>query len=160
MSKPYWQQRQEMKLKQTTGMTGISGKSGKKVGDKEEKPTPVPPDKRASAAPLAKRKIKGHQKKIKARTKKQAKTMKDLAVNYGPFLEKNPICQIQAPGCTHKATCVHHKAGRGVTAVLDQTTWEPSCHSCNDYVETYDQWARDNGHKITRLGTPKKFSKE
>jgi hypothetical protein len=85
------------------------------------------------------------------RTKKYAKTMRQLSINYDPYLEKHPVCAIQSPICTYRATCVNHKAGRGVNEVLDQSTWEPSCDPCNLYIEGHDAWAREHGHKVSRL---------
>lgn len=89
--------------------------------------------------------------KIAKRSKKQKAIMKDLKLAYGPYLAKNPVCAIQSPVCTQKATCVNHRAGRGVKQVLDQATWQPSCAACNSYIESHDAWARENGHKISRL---------
>lgn len=89
--------------------------------------------------------------KNKRRSKKHAKTMRNLSINYGPYLEEHPICAIKSPVCTGRATTVNHKAGRGVNEVLDKSTWEPSCDPCNIYIEKHDAWARKHGHKVSRL---------
>lgn len=91
--------------------------------------------------------------RIKQRSKKGAKTMRKLNKKYGPYLEKNPVCAIQSPVCTYHAGTVNHKAGRGKDEVLDETTWEPACYPCNGYVEIHDEWAQQNGHKISRHTT-------
>ncbi len=68
------------------------------------------------------------------------------------FLSTRPNCQIAAPGCTKKATCIHHTAGRIGKNYLDVSKWKASCTHCNNYVEIHDAWARENGFKISRLG--------
>jgi hypothetical protein len=88
--------------------------------------------------------------RLPQRTKKQAKTVRKLRKKYDAYLEKNPVCAIQSPVCTYHAGTVNHKAGRGENEVLDESTWEPSCYPCNGYVETHDEWAQQNGHKISR----------
>lgn len=90
-------------------------------------------------------------KGMKQRSKQQAKIMRKLGNLYDPYLEKNPVCAIQSPVCTYVATCVNHKAGRGKKVVLDEETMEPSCEPCNGYIEIHDDWARENGHKVTRI---------
>lgn len=67
------------------------------------------------------------------------------------FLSTRKECQIKAPGCSKKATCVHHKAGRVGKNYLDVSKWMAACVHCNDYVETHDAWARENDFKVSRL---------
>jgi hypothetical protein len=128
----------------------------------KDSPTAKPADEPEKEETPAKEKAlpkpakKAIKKKIKPRTKKKAKENRDLAITYGPYLEKHPVCAIQSPVCTHIATCVNHTAGRGIHEVLNQATWEPSCTPCNGYIETHDQWARENGHKISRLANKNK----
>lgn len=89
--------------------------------------------------------------KSKKRTKKYAKGMRTLAINYVPYLEEHPFCVIRSPVCTNLSACVNHTAGRGVNEVLDQKKWEASCVPCNNYIEAHDAWAREHGHKVSRL---------
>ena len=129
-----------------------SGSSGKPSLPQTGKsaPTPVKKTEGRKSPPTPSKGVPGKRPKIKKRSKKQVKVMKDLKLAYGPYLEKNPACVIQSPDCTRQATCVNHKKGRGVKEVLDQRTWEPSCNPCNLYIEVHHAWAVENGHKISR----------
>ena len=60
------------------------------------------------------------------------------------FLSRCPQCQIQAPGCTKKATVVHHTRGR-ILYYLIVSTWMASCAGCNLFIERNDAWARLRG---------------
>ena len=136
-------QRQQLKLKgkATTEAAGeLKSEKEPKTKDSTDKPV-----KELKTGQKAKKKVK-----IKPRSKKMEKTVRDLKIAYGPFLEKNPICAIQSPECTFKATAVHHTRGRGVKEVLDQSTWLPCCSACNGYVEANDAWAREHGFKKSR----------
>ena len=66
------------------------------------------------------------------------------------FRKDNPDCVIKSPNCTGRTQGVNHKKGRG-KYLLDKSTWEPSCNSCNVYCEDHTNWAIDNGHKESRL---------
>lgn len=116
---------------------------------KKEKKTPVP---LARTKPLEKSKTpiaKG--KRPPFRSEKVKGVMAALGPLYVDFLEKKPVCEINSPECTQTATCVHHTAGRGVGQIMNIKGWRASCDACNYYVEKHDQWARDNGHKVSRL---------
>lgn len=67
------------------------------------------------------------------------------------FLEKNKVCQIKAPGCTHAATQVHHAKPRR-HYLCDVSIFVASCTNCNMYVENHDSWARERGFKLDHLG--------
>ena len=88
-------------------------------------------------------------KPIAKRSPKMKAVIAELKKLYPIFLKARPLCEIKSEVCTHKATVVHHTAGRGAN-VLNQTTWKASCAPCNGFVENKDAWARDNGHKVSR----------
>jgi len=67
-----------------------------------------------------------------------------------PFLKERRVCEIKSPECMGAATEVHHIKGRG-KYLLEVSTWKASCRACNGYVEKHDKWARENGHKESRL---------
>lgn len=144
MTKPYWQQRQEMKLKAATGMASPKGHV---------------PEKKEISQPRAEKHAQGAKKvvtarpkvKKKGRTKKLAKIMRALKKTYPAFLERNPICKIQSPECTQVATVVNHEKGRGITLVMNQKYWTPCCPACNGYIEIHDKWAQERGFKKSRL---------
>ena len=81
---------------------------------------------------------------------KQKDIKKALKEAYPVFLAKHPKCEINSPNCTKKATCVHHKKGRGINEVLDQSIWAASCEPCNLWCETNHAEAEARGMKISR----------
>lgn len=101
----------------------------------------------------------GKQKPIRHRSKKLAKTMKE---EYFPlvvaFLAKpeNQQCAIKSEVCTHKATVIHHTAGRTGKALTDEKNWLPSCAPCNVWIEANDGKAREMGVKKSRITKVKK----
>lgn len=90
-------------------------------------------------------------KLIAHRSEKMKGIMAAIKPLYRSFLKEKPICEIKSPVCTSEATCIHHTAGRGMDHLMDTNTWEASCSACNLFVETNDKWARESGHKISRL---------
>lgn len=91
---------------------------------------------------------------------KRSKSLKAEFRKYVPemkaFLAKpeNEFCKIRMEGCTGKAVCVHHPAGRIGKKLRDQSEWMPSCASCNLQVEIKDLEARQKGFKKSRLKRP------
>jgi hypothetical protein len=67
------------------------------------------------------------------------------------YLETHKRCMINSPECTQDATVIHHTRGRGIYYLMTET-WMPACKRCNNYVESHDQWATENGYKKSRLG--------
>lgn len=57
------------------------------------------------------------------------------------FLEKYPGCRANLPGCTMRATEVHHSAGRG-QYYLDIETWVAICRTCHNYLESHPREAK------------------
>ena len=70
------------------------------------------------------------------------------------FRIMNPMCKINAPGCTHNTDCVHHAKGRIGHLLLDKRWWIPSCGHCNKYVEDNHNWARMMGFKVDSFQGP------
>lgn len=85
------------------------------------------------------------------RSEKMKGIMAAIKPLYKSFLKEKPICEIKSAVCTSEATCIHHTAGRGMDHLMDTNSWEAACSACNGYVEKNDRWARDNGHKVSRL---------
>lgn len=107
-------------------------------------------NKKAQALAAATPVKKAFPKRISQQSKKQRKTSRKLAKDYGPFLEKHPICGIQSPICTQVATCANHDKGRGVNEVHDQRFWTPACSPCNGFIEANHAWAKARGFKLSR----------
>lgn len=89
-------------------------------------------------------------KQLPKRSEKMKGIMAAIKPLYKSFLKEKPLCEINSPICTAQSTCVHHTAGRGMNHLMDTNTWEASCDACNHYVEEHDDWAKENGHKISR----------
>ena len=60
-------------------------------------------------------------------------------------------CQIKSPVCTGKAQGANHKQKRSPKNMLDKKNLERSCNACNRYVETHVEWAKENGHSVSRF---------
>ncbi|KAA2242855.1 hypothetical protein F0L74_10020 [Chitinophaga agrisoli] len=102
--------------------------------------------KNGTATPQAKKKPT----KIRPFSKKREKINRVYAKKSRPFW-KGKDCEIKLPGCTGKAQCINHKKGKATTALLmDERFWEASCFYCNGEIENKNQWAVDNGHKLSR----------
>jgi hypothetical protein len=66
------------------------------------------------------------------------------------FLIKNPYCRAKLQGCSAIATDVHHKKGRGLY-YLDQNTWLPLCRACHQWIELHPKEAKELGFSDSRL---------
>lgn len=87
--------------------------------------------------------------KINAFSAKRTVENRKYSTESKEWLKSRPKCEINAPGCTLIAVCVNHRKGRG-KLLRNQRFWEASCAHCNIYIESHDEWARQNGHKISR----------
>ncbi len=109
--------------------------------------------------------VKKDEKKIKPIAPRSEK-MKIKMIEYKPkvkaflLLPENKKCAIKMKGCTGKAVCVHHTAGRTGDKLLDELDWVASCLNCNLAVELNDKDARDSGMKKTRLKNSTKRKKK
>jgi len=90
--------------------------------------------------------------KIKPVADKRRKQNQSYSVKRRQFLDENPYCQINAPGCTRDATEVHHTNGRENERLLIVEDWKASCSNCNGKVEEMSEWAYENGHKKKKHG--------
>ena len=67
------------------------------------------------------------------------------------FLGENPNCQARiVEVCTHRATEVHHKRGRGIYKLVVKT-WLAVCRGCHNYIGDNHQKAVDAGFCESRL---------
>lgn len=72
------------------------------------------------------------------------------------FLEQFPFCMakiwvsLQSVGCTHLATDIHHRKGRG-KYLLDVETWLPVCRNCHRWIEEHPKEAKQAGFSKSRL---------
>lgn len=90
-------------------------------------------------------------KGIPKRSEKQKDIIKELKNLYPVFLKSKPLCEIQGPKCTVKATCVHHSEGRLPSKVLLMSKWYASCYPCNLWCETHHKAAAEAGFKKSKF---------
>jgi hypothetical protein len=68
-------------------------------------------------------------------------------------------CGIGSPVCLKHAQGIHHPEGKDTPEkLLDPNNQIPCCHTCNEYLESHDSWARSMGFKKSRMKT-KRFDK-
>lgn len=67
-------------------------------------------------------------------------------------LPENWFCKIKAPGCTGKATEVHHTLGK-ILHYLNVRTWLPACRGCNQWAEANHSEAEKMGVKGSKFTT-------
>ena len=92
---------------------------------------------------------KSKQKKIKPISESHKKTLDEYSPKRKVFLEERPYCELKLKGCTHFATCVHHKKGKHSKQLyLDEKFWMASCINCNRVVEEIGEKAYELGLKI------------
>ncbi len=77
----------------------------------------------------------------KAAAKKRA-----YSISRGKYLQANPVCEIQSPVCTNRATEISHITGRARGGADTPDNYEAACHSCGQYVEHNKTWSLENGH--------------
>jgi len=80
--------------------------------------------------------------------------MKEVKEEYSnkriAFLAMFPNCQAKLVDCTHKATDVHHKAGRGEN-YNKISTWLAVCRSCHTWIELHPEEAKELNLSENRL---------
>lgn len=81
--------------------------------------------------------------------RKRAKAKREYRDAGPDFLAAHPVCEIQAPGCTQRATARSHIVGNGRlggAGYTDPENWESACHHCGQYVEHEKAWSLATGH--------------
>lgn len=63
------------------------------------------------------------------------------------YLQAHSVCEAKLPGCTWKATCIHHKERRGIK-LLKKDSWLAVCVSCHNKIEINQLESYDNGLSI------------
>jgi hypothetical protein len=62
-----------------------------------------------------------------------------------------PDCQIKSPVCTGKAQGSDHTQKRSPKNLLNKKNIKLACNPCNLYKEEHPEWAKKNGHSISRF---------
>ena len=88
---------------------------------------------------------------IPTRSKKRIKEQPIYVGKVKAAAAINDNCEIQSPVCTGKMTGFNHPQKRSPSNWLDDNNHERSCNECNGYVETHTEWAKENGHFISKF---------
>ncbi|MGZ5302518.1 MAG: hypothetical protein ACXWDO_00250 [Bacteroidia bacterium] len=68
------------------------------------------------------------------------------------FFASHKKCEINSPECNKDAPLhVHHTNGRENERLLNVDYWMAACDYCNSYIESHDEWARENGFKLSKF---------
>lgn len=79
--------------------------------------------------------------------KRKAKRDREYTIARAEQLAEFPDCQVQAPGCTGRATEISHIIGVGRGGPkADRENMESACHWCGQYVENHKTWSLETGH--------------
>lgn len=96
-------------------------------------------------------KKKKEKKPIRPVAKKRQKQLDEYSKVRAIKLALNPLCEIFLPGCTIKATEVHHGEGRENEKLLDIEKMKSACRYCHNQVTEHSKEAIENGHSYSRL---------
>ena len=83
--------------------------------------------------------------KIKPLSDKRKVLQKEYRAKVKAMMKENDRCGIKAPGCSGKASGLHHLCKRSAKNLLEDSNLIRSCSSCNLWVEENDKQARDLG---------------
>lgn len=90
-------------------------------------------------------------KGLRSKSAKTAARDRRYTAERAMFLDAHGACEIRVDdGCTHWATEVQHKAGRGVTVFFDHSLWLAACHHCHMHVTTHPLEAYERGWSVRR----------
>lgn len=146
---PYWQRRQQMKLKGRSS----TEESSVKVQDSEKSEKA---DKQPSKPVARKSPVKKQGKPIRKVSKKRAKEQRQYTPVRKKFLKENPMCQAQLEGCEGKSSELHHMGGRQNGRLLKVEDFRALCGNCHRKITEESRAAIAAGHSKSRLGKPQK----
>lgn len=91
-----------------------------------------------------------HYKTKHRRTEQGKKDDREFSRQAKEHLKEFPDCVFRLPGCTGRATQVHHARGRGIY-LLDKTTYRGGCDNCHRKAEVNPELAYSEGFSEKRL---------
>lgn len=89
-------------------------------------------------------------KPIASRSSKRINLDKEYLQLRKIYLDKFPLCTAALPMCTHNATDIHHKKGRG-KYYLVVNTWMAVCRKCHMWIEEHPIEATDLGFRESKI---------
>lgn len=99
----------------------------------------------SSPAPVAPKKA------INKVAEKRKSVNKEYNKVKGAILKADGRCKVNSPACTGKAQGLNHKQKRTPANLVKLTNLEACCNACNEYIETHADWAKANGHFVSRF---------
>lgn len=90
-------------------------------------------------------------KPIAPRSEKRIKEQKEYVKIVKAAAKVDDRCKIKSPVCVGKMDGFNHKQKRSPANFLKVDNLENSCSPCNGYCEAHPEWAKNNGHSISRF---------
>lgn len=87
--------------------------------------------------------------KIKSESEKRKELNKVYLKVRAEYLKIHPLCEF--PKCTHRATDIHHKAGKIGELLIDDNHFMALCRDHHRLIENNPAWAKQNNFSISRL---------
>jgi hypothetical protein len=67
------------------------------------------------------------------------------------MLTESILCEIKSPVCTIFAQGLDHLQKRSPSNLTKRKNLKRACNACNTYKEDHPEWAKENGHSISRF---------
>lgn len=92
------------------------------------------------------------QKPLATRSLKRAKQERTYSRLRKDFLTTRSLCEANLQRiCTHKATDVHHIAGRSGKLLNDTSKWMAVCRSCHNWIEEHPVESTEKGYRQSKI---------
>ena len=88
---------------------------------------------------------------LRKRSKKRSKQETEYSKLRLLYLNDHEFCESRLPGCSLKATDIHHKKGRVNEDLTDITEWMAVCRSCHQWIETHPIEATELGFRKSKI---------
>lgn len=90
-------------------------------------------------------------KRIKPISKGLARMKGKYLLVRAETLSERKHCEARVPGCTIRATEIHHMKGRIGSLLTDKRYFLAVCRNCHNYIEMNPLWAKEKGFSLSRL---------
>ncbi len=90
------------------------------------------------------KKIAFHSKKRETKQRVYRKIVKSMH-------EESDLCEIHSPVCTGRMQGADHIQKRSELNLLIRNNLKRACNACQDYKEKFPEWAKENGHSISKF---------
>ena len=90
---------------------------------------------------------------IKTLSKKREKLQRQYRKQVKEALAEDNRCEVRSPDCTGTASGFNHRQKRSEKNLINKKNLEICCSACQIYIEQHPEWAKANGHQISRFKT-------